>query len=244
MIKGGYTEKCPFDIMDGWKQSSEYPALWKINSNSQTSIINPPNAQLIPTKKMQVSEIWNQSGYLHVTPDIRYSAQRIHATITSILALGITSWHTLQIKDDEETKRYSREIALVLWLNSTFGLICHAHYASRSQRGRGRGSLTMLTTLPTLDVRLLDNEQLESAVDIFQELSSTEFQPFYKLAIDANRIQLDNRLIQDVLRLDKDMTNKIDYIRAVLANEPSIYHTKEPALLKNDTTYLYAKRSS
>ena len=61
-----------------------------------------------------------------------------------------------------------------------------------------------------------------------------KFQPFHQCAVDPARIELDRRLIGDVLGLDHDAQAAVSRLRNLLATEPSIHGSKppEPAKLR------------
>ncbi len=219
-----------FDIHEGRDSRSQYPAIWHYSAKSHRSLVSEPNARLSPKYGIPFAHIWQEAGCLHISPDIRYTSQPVHAVNTSVSTLGVRSWHTLQVQDDDGIERSRRESTLALWLNSTFGMLCHANHANRSQAGRGLGSRTMLSTLPTLDVRQLDDWQLDAAEEVFHEFRETQFEPFYRCAVDPNRIRLDERLVRDVLGLDDEAIKSITRVRSLLASEPSIYGSKEPTL--------------
>lgn len=219
-----------FDIYDNWDMMATYPAIWHYSARTHNGLVSDPNARLSPKPGTEYASLWAKSGRLHVTRDVGYSSNPICATITHINSLGVRTWFTLSIKSHtNESSRY-RELALALWCNSTLGLLCHAAHSNRSQLGRGIGSRTMLRTLPTLDVRELADWQLEAAEKVFSDLIDVQFEPFYKCAVDANRIRLDERLIREVLGLDDDAIDSVAHIRSLLANEPSIYGNKGPEL--------------
>ena len=219
-----------FDISEGWDQSVRYPALWHVDSSGQRTMLNEPNARLVPKVSEPVGEIWTYAGGLHLACDVRYNAQRIAATLTDATTLGVTSWFTLQIKGDDSTDRDALECALALWFNTTLGLVCHANHANRSQLGRGRGNKTMLRTLPVLDVRTFEEWQLDAARNLFAELKGFEFKPFYACAIDAPRIELDERFLKEVMGADDRSVESLEAVRFNLAQEPSICGTKKPWL--------------
>ena len=75
--------------------------------------------------------------------------------------------------------RSRREIALALWCNSTLGMLLHANHSNRAQDGRGTGSMGMLETLATLDVRELANWQLVEAQAIWEDFRERKFQSFH-----------------------------------------------------------------
>ncbi len=228
-IKGGYgANSGAFHVSEGWDSLVRYSGLWHVNSKIQRSLVSQPNARMSPKSKGNVSSIWSHSGHLHVTTDIGYASQRTSATSTIVPTLGIRMWHTLKINTDSNPRLY--ENLLNLWFNSTFGLLIHANHAIRSQAGRGLGSLTMLRSLPALDVRQFTDLQLEAAIAIFREFRHVEFEPFYMCAVDQNRINLDERLVREVLGLGDDGVAVVARIRELLASEPSIYGKKSPVL--------------
>ena len=88
----------------------------------------------------------------------------------------------------------------------------------------------MLETMNTLDVCKLQPWQLEEAETIWSEFKDRKFQPFYKCAVDPARIELDERLVRDVLGLGADAVASVARLRLLLASEPSIHGSKKPEL--------------
>ena len=122
------------------------------------------------------------------------------------------------------------ESALVLWCNSTLGMTLHANSSNRAQEGRGTGSKGMLEILVTLDVRELQSWQLEEAQLLWRDFRGRRFESFHKCAVDENRIELDERLVRDVLGLGDDAVASVARMRTLLASEPSIHGSKPPEL--------------
>ena len=117
-----------------------------------------------------------------------------------------------------------------MWCNSTLGMLLHANHSNRAQEGRGTGNKGMLETLTTLDVRKLEAWQLDEAQAIWRDFSDQKFQPFHRCAIDPARIELDERLVRDVLGLDEAAVATVGRLRTLLATDPSIHGSKKPAL--------------
>ena len=122
------------------------------------------------------------------------------------------------------------EIALVLWCNSTLGMLLHANHSNRAQEGRGQGNKGMLESLTALDVRKLKAWQLEEALAIWQDFKDRKFQPFYQCAVDPVRIQLDELIVRDVLGLGEGAVTSVARLRQLLASDPSIHGSKKPEL--------------
>ena len=88
----------------------------------------------------------------------------------------------------------------------------------------------MLETLTTVDVRKLEAWQLEEAQAIWRDFRDRKFQSFHQCAVDPARIELDERLVRDVLGLDDDAVATVGRLRGLLASDPSIHGSKKPAL--------------
>ena len=217
-----------FDGYHGRNDQAQFPALWTLDSSIHQGLITDPNAWLVPKPGIAYQSIWSQAGALHVTRDIRYNAQPIMAIRTNVRTLGVRAWYTLSVQDDDPTLKTQRETALALWFNSTLGLILHANGSNRSQDGRGQGSKGMLETMSTLDVRKLRPWQLDAAQAIWRDFSDRKFGSFHQCAVDPARIDLDRRIVQDLLGLDEDAVDAVARLRTLLATDPSIHGTKEP----------------
>ena len=219
-----------FDGYHGWDGQAQFPAIWSLNSLVHQGLLAEPNARLVPKPGHAYEPIWSQSGNLHMTCDIRYNAQRIMTTRTSVRTLGMSSWHTITFPDTDPIIRSHQETALGLWCNSTFGLMLHSNHANRTQDGRGRGNKGMLETMSTLDVRDLRPWQLDAAQAIWRDFSDQKFESFHHCAVDPARIELDRCIVQDLLGLGEDAVAAVARLRQLLASDPSIHGTKKPQL--------------
>ena len=88
----------------------------------------------------------------------------------------------------------------------------------------------MLETVPTLDVCQLQSRQLDEAQFIWPDLQVRTFESFHHCAVDSARIELDQRIIADLLALPTEALETLTRLRALLAADPSIHSSKEPEL--------------
>ncbi len=219
-----------FDAHHAWNQSDQLPAIWRHTESIHKGLFAVPNARLLPQPGRNYAPIWAQSGKLHFTRDIRYDSQRVAAVRTRERSLGLSQWFTMTVPANNEAERTRREMACVLWANSTLGLLLHGVRSNPAMQGRGRGSRTMLKGLPMLDVRALDTWQLEAAEAIWRDLGNREFDSFHRCAVDPARIELDRRVVRDMLGLDSQAEMTVGRLRVLLASEPSIHGSKQPEL--------------
>ena len=217
-----------FDSYHGWDGHGQFPAIWSHRESIHQSMVSDPNAHLVPKAGSDHAAIWVQSGTLQMTRDVQYDSQRIIAARTAVSTLGIRAWHTLNVNDSDPLIKARREIALALWCNSTLGMLLHANHSNRSQRGRGTGNKGMLETLSTLDVRKLEAWQLDEAQVIWNDFKARKFQSFHQCAVDPVRIELDERVVRELLGLGDDAVAAVARLRSLLASDPSIHGSKKP----------------
>ena len=82
----------------------------------------------------------------------------------------------------------------------------------------------------TLDVRKLQAWQLEEAQEIWRDFRDRKFLSFHQCAVDPVRIELDQRVVRDLLGLGEDAVAAVARLRSLLASDPSIHGSKKPAL--------------
>ena len=88
----------------------------------------------------------------------------------------------------------------------------------------------MLEGLPILNVRSLETWQLEAAETIWRDLNNREFESFHRCTIDPARIELDRRVVCEMLGLDNHAEETLKRLRLLLASEPSIHGSKDSEL--------------
>ena len=64
----------------------------------------------------------------------------------------------------------------------------------------------------------------------WRELARVEFQSFHRCAVDPARLELDRVVIEDILGLGSEGEETAQRLRRILAAEPSIHGSKDPAL--------------
>ena len=100
---------------------------------------------------------------------------------TSKKTIGGRAWPSIKLANAEQEK------ALVLWANSSLGLLLHWWHANKQQAGRGSIGVSALESLPVLDVTKLSKEALAKAVAIFDDMKHKELRPVNEIAQDAVR---------------------------------------------------------
>src|SRR5581483_8976499 len=116
------------DITDGFTVTASptaYPALWSHSAEKMVSIESAPNKYLEPRSRplagrplRSVELLWPKSGQIMLAERLRLNSQCLAAVRLPQLALSNT-WWPLRLHGNDER----REKALVLWCNSTMGLV-------------------------------------------------------------------------------------------------------------------------
>ena len=88
----------------------------------------------------------------------------------------------------------------------------------------------MLESLTTLDVRELEEWQLDEARAIWRDFRNRKFQPFHLCTVDPARIELDEHIARAMLGLGNDAVEAVARLRTLLASDPSIHGSKQPEL--------------
>jgi hypothetical protein len=133
--------------------------------------------------------------------------------------IGGRAWTSIKLANADQEK------ALVLWANSTLGLLIYWWHANKQQSGRGSIGVSALESFPVLDVTKLSQETLSKAVNIFDDTKYKELRPVNEIAQDKVRIEIDTRLVKEVLGFPSELTvpdGPLALLRQKLALEPSI----------------------
>ena len=121
------------------------------------------------------------------------------------------------------------EVPLLLWSNSTLGLILFWWHGTRQQQGRACITVTKLPELPVLDPRTLTEEQTDRCRAMFKEFKDREFLPANEAYRDQTRKDLDSALFfgsASLLQLDPSLEEGLDLLRSQWCAEPSVHGGK------------------
>jgi hypothetical protein len=172
----------------------------------------------------KVATIWGTASHCHFNRDFRFNSQSTGMQFTRRKTIGGRAWLSLRLASEEQEK------ALVVWANTSFGMLLYWWHSNKQQSGRGSIGKSMLQSLPVLDVTVLKSEQLSAAVRLFNTMSGRDLRPLNEIDTDLVRRELDNEFAQSVLRLPKaisELDGPLQSLREKLAQEPSIRGSKE-----------------
>ena len=224
----------PFDIFPIKPNSvPTYPVLWSHDAESERTLSFEADSEGFPRHgsrsgeqaivDLKVASIWNTASHCHFNRDFRFNSQSTGMQFTSRKTIGGHAWLSIRLSSVDQEK------ALVLWANTSLGLLLHWWHANKQQSGRGRIGKSMLHTLPILDVTDLEPRLLAEAVKLFDAMSEQPLLPLHELDRDPIRRELDEAFARNVLRLSEPILasgGPLELLRMKLSQEPSIRGSK------------------
>ena len=224
----------PFDISPVKPGSAPtYPALWSHDAESERTMAFDADCEGIPRRGKTAEEqaaldvkraaIWNTASHCHFNRDFQFNSQSTGMQFTPRRTIGGRAWLSIRLASVEQEK------ALVLWANTSLGLLLRWWHSNKQQSGRGNIGKSTLQTLPILDVAALTPQQLDAAVKIFDAMSGQPLLPLHEMDKDPVRKELDEQFARDVLGLAESsliQDGPLDILRMKLSREPSVRGSK------------------
>ncbi len=229
------TPRGPFELIKpAVSPAPTYPMLWAHAAKRERRLvvdldsegrIKAASGKVTQDDLMEkAASVWGTATRAHYNRDLRFNSQSLIVAMTNRPCIGGRAWPSVVFENREH------EYAFALWSNSTLGLLLHWWVANKTQSGRGTNTVTSIQQVPTLDVRVLTDEQMASAKTAFEALQERRFLPFDQIDEDPARAELDRRLLEDVLGLPQTLCEAdgpIDLLRRKLAREPQIHGGKQ-----------------
>ena len=203
-----------------------YPMLWAHSADRERRFVVLPDScgDPRPDDESRAIERWNHAASrLHANLDFRLNSQSLAMCLTPEKCLGGTAWPNIAPGDEYH------EIPLLLWCNSTLGLLMHWWKGTRQQAGRSRITITAVLDLPVLDPRTLTQGQVDRCHAVFEDFRDKPLLPANEAYRDETRRALDRALlfgITSVLQLDPGLEEGLDLLRKQWCAEPSVHGGK------------------
>ena len=233
-INGGFTDRDETGLARGpfvvrGIRSGEvptWPMLWAHSADRERRFVVLPDScgDPRPDDEARAAERWNSAASrLHANLDFRLNSQSLAMCLTPEKCLGGTAWPNILPADE------CHEIPLLLWCNSTLGLLMHWWKGTRQQAGRSRITITAIPGLPVLDPRTLTDSQVDHCRAMFEDFKDKPLLPANEAYRDETRKALDRELlfgITSVLQLDPGLEEGLDLLRKQWCAEPSVHGGK------------------
>jgi len=206
-----------------------YPILWAHDAPRERTLSFEADCEAVPRvgrnqkEQRQIDEkiavLIKTASNAHFNQNFQFNSQSTAMQFTGVKTLGGRAWLSILLKSEKHEK------TLVLWANTSFGLLLHWWHANKQQAGRGNIGRLMLETLPVLNIDALSRSQLSEAAALFDRLCGTPLAAMHEMDSDPVRAQLDEQFGCKVLALPKSLfapNGPADLLRKKLAQEPSV----------------------
>ena len=200
----------------------QFPSLWDAKAGNKKRIIVEPTHEGTPLEGRddRRADVMRQRSDTFISQDARFTSQSLTAARTRIKCLGSSTWVAM-LHDDRRILD-----ALVLWMNSTLGILLRTGYGNTSHPGRARIAVTASERfpVPNFDEDSDAGEKARSvATNNFDELASLTLRPASYAWSDENRHRIDTVVLQ-MLGIESETTiEAVSQIRSLLCREPSVH---------------------
>jgi hypothetical protein len=223
----------PFNILDVKTDSAPtYPVLWSHDAERETTLSfdgEKEAQQKLSSDKDEIevidlksAAVWASASHCHFNQNFQFNSQPTAMQFTPRKTIGGRAWTSISLASEDQEK------ALVVWGNTSIGLLLHWWQANKQQSGRGNVTPNVLQGF-ILNVAALKPKQLEKAVKIFDEMRHKSMLPIHETDKDPVRKELDERFGREVLGLPQSVLapgGALDVLRMKMAQEPSIRGNK------------------
>lgn len=212
----------PFEIVHLSSDAPTYPALWSHDAERERCLVVDPDSEGLVRDGFEerAIEAWDTATRLHVSLDFRLNSQSLAACVTPMSTLGGRAWPNFLLNDRRG------ETAVVLWANTTLGLILFWWAGTTQQAGRSNLTIRRLPDLRMLDTRALSDRQHANARSIFENFKERPFLPANEAYRDQNRHALDEAVLGDLLGLPASILDSLALLRTQWCAEPTVHGGK------------------
>ena len=224
----------PFDISPIKPNSvPTYPVLWSHDAERERTLSFEGDSEGFPRQvstseeqaivDLKVATVWDTASHCHFNRDFQFNSQSTGMQFTPRKTLSGRAWLSIKLSSVDQEK------ALVVWANTSLGLLLHWWHANKQQAGRGNIGKIMLHTLPILDVTALEPKLLAEAVKLFDAMCEQPLLPLHEMDSDPIRKKLDEAFARNVLKLPEPILasdGPLELLRMKLSKEPSIRGSK------------------
>ena len=217
------TSRGPFDILaiEDFEQPT-YPVLWAHHAGRERKIIVAPDCAGSVRVDMErdADKVWRTATKLHFSLDFGLSSQSLAACCTQEPTIGGRAWPNFKLG------KVRHEAAMVLWANTTLGLMMFWWHGNRQHPGRSIVTISGLPFLAVLDTAKLTKAQHAVAHKLLKKFGDRELLPANEAYHDPVRKDLDRAVLVDLLGLPATILKPLDLLRRKWCAEPTVHGGK------------------
>ena len=218
----GLAARGPFRIVPCTSAGHPYPVLWSHEADRERCLVVRPDAVGEVREGLEdlARQVWKTRTRLHFSLDFRLNSQSLAACLTPLACLGGRAWPSVRLH------QAAHEALVVLWANTTLGLLAFWWAGSRQQAGRAVLTITTLRDLVLVNPVLVGAGALDGARDVLRRFRRRLFRPAGEAATDPVRADLDRAVLVDLLGQPLELLEAVAALRCVWSAEPSVHGGK------------------
>ena len=199
-----------------------YPMLWAHDARRERHLTVKPDTEGLVREghERAAKAVWTTATRLHFNLDFQLNSQSLAACLTRKATLGGSAWPNVKLHEA------AWDAPVVLWANTTLGLMSFWWEGTRQQQGRARLTISALPALCVLDPRELSTEQIAVAESILKRFKRRSFLPANEAYRDPARKDLDDAVLVELLGLPEDILKPLETVRLQWCAEPSVHGGK------------------
>ena len=214
----------PFDIVQLEQgEFPVYPALWSHNAARERQLVVAPDSKGAVRNGCEERAVvlWERTASrLHFNNDFQINSQPLAACLTAEPAIGGRAWPNFLVE------RAEWEAPILLWANTTLGLMSFWWQGTRQHQGRSTLTISRLPSLLTIDARMLTDRQLALADEVLWHFRERSFLPANEAYRDEVRQELDSAVLVELMGLDEAVLGGLRTMREQWCREPSVHGGK------------------
>ena len=210
-----------------------YPILWAHDAEREQKLSFQADSEGIPCQAptrakqeivdQRVAAVWATASHCHFNQNFQFNSQSTAMQYSPRRTIGGRAWLSIRLRTVDHEK------ALVLWGNTSIGLLLHWWHSNKQQVGRGNIGKSSLQGLHILDVTALKPKRLAAASKLFNQIRKKPLLPLHQIDKDPTRKELDTKFAREVLGLPTKFhgaEGALELLRMKLAREPSVLGSK------------------
>jgi hypothetical protein len=224
------------DMHDGFSvvtNRTVYPSIWGHDASVIVKMQQNPNAWLEGLDRAregrplrEPEHLWEKASRVLIAERLRLNTTRLACIRVSEPVLA-NVWWPLCLGDEHLSQ--DTEKSIVLWLNSSLGLLLLLGYRVETEGAWIDLKKPILERLPVLDFRTLSEDALREFGRAYDDLSESRLEPISEMGRDETRARIDGTISQ-ILGIPD-----LIVLRELMSREPTLCLTRDRLVEPQDT---------
>lgn len=204
----------PFKWPEPITGASRYPVFWGLEG--ACAMRRRPRLALTPIPGQpdkRIKRVWRTASHVHIRSHLRTTSESLCFSYSDDPVIGGNLWPSVCVEP-----KYAK--ALVLWGNSTLGILCRWQLSGKQHLGRSLMGLSDTRLIPVPDFSAMARSVLGNLDAGFDELCDVRLDTIMNMWRDANRRSVDSAVLAALGA--SGLEGELGKLRKALCREPTI----------------------